>query len=79
MKKVLKKHLADISDLLAVPDNMSAIGIRLYSKELIPEKTFDNISTIGRTGCDKANSLLHALRATISNEPMSLKTLIEVL
>ena len=79
VKKVLKKHLADLSDLLAVPDNISAIGIRLYSEDLIPEETFDNISTIGRTGRDKAHSLLHALRATISNEPQSLKTLIEVL
>ena len=79
MKKVFKKYLPDLSDLLAVPDNMSTIGIRLYSKDLIPEETFDNISTSSKSGRDKAHSLLHALRATISNEPQSLKTLIEVL
>ena len=78
-KKILRKHHADISDLLAVPDNMSAVASRLYSEELIPEEAYDNISTIGRTGHDKAISLLHALRATISIEPQSLKTLIEVL
>ena len=46
MKKVLKKHLADISDLLAVSDNMSAIGIRLYSEDVIPKETYQNTITI---------------------------------
>ena len=78
-KRVFKKHYADLSDLLAVPDNMSAIASRLYSEELIPEDTFDNISTIGRTGRDKAESVLRALKAAISMQPQSLKTLIEVL
>ena len=79
-KRVLKKYYADLSDLLAVPDNMSsAIALRLYSEDLIPEETFDNISTIGRTGRDKAESVLRALRATISIQPQSLRTLIEIL
>ena len=78
-KKILRKHHADISDLLAVPDNMSAVASRLYSEELIPEEAYDNIITSSKSGRDKANSLLHALRATISIEPQSLKTLIEVL
>ena len=58
---------------------MSAIAPRLYSVELIPEEAYDNIINSSKSGRDKANSLLHALRATISNEPQSLKTLIEVL
>ena len=76
---MFKKHYADLSDLLAVPDNMSAIASRLYSEELIPEDTFDNISTIDRTGRDKAESVLHALKAAISIQPQSLKTLIKIL
>ena len=78
-KRVFKKHYADLSDLLAVPDNMSAIASRLYSEDLIPEETYDNISTIGRTGRDKAESVLRALKAAISIQPESLRTLIEIL
>ena len=58
---------------------MSAIGIRLYSEELIPEGVYDNIITSGKTGHNKAELILHALRATISVQPQSLRTLIEVL
>ena len=68
-KRVLKKHYADLSDLLAVPDNMSAIASRLYSEELIPEEAYDNISTVGRTGRDKADSVLRTLKAAISIQP----------
>ena len=79
VKKVLKKHLADISDLLAVPDNMSAICIRLYSEELIPKETYENTIASNKTGRDKANSLLLTLEATIDAQPQLMKTLIEVL
>ena len=79
VKKVLKKHLADLSDLLSVPDNMSAIGIRLYSKELIPKETYENTITSNKTGRDKANLLLLVLEATIDAQPQLMKTLIEVL
>ena len=79
MKEVLKKYLPDLSDLLAVPDNMSAIGIRLYSKGLIPKETYDNTITSNKTGRDKANSLLLNLEATIDAQPQLMKTLIEVL
>ena len=79
MKKVLKKHLADISDLLAVPDNISAICIRLYSEELIPKETYENTITSNKTGRDKANSLLLTLEATIDAQPQLMKMLIEVL
>ena len=58
---------------------MSAIASRLYSENLIPEDTYDNISTIGRTGRDKAESVLHALKAAISIQPQSLGILIEIL
>ena len=75
----MKKYLADLSDLLAVPDNMSAISIRLYSEELIPEETFDNIITSNKTRYDKANLLLLTLEATIDAQPQLMKTLIEVL
>ena len=79
MKEVLKEHLADLSDLLAVPDNMSAIGIRLYSKKLIPKATYQNTITSNLAERVKANSLLLALEATIDAQPQLMKTLIEVL
>ena len=78
-KRVFKKHYADLSDLLAVPDNMSAIASRLYSEDLIPKEAFDNISTVGRTGRDKAESVMRALKAAISIQPQALRTLIEIL
>ena len=77
-KRVFNKYLPDLSDLLVVPDNMSAVAPRLYGEDLIPKEAYDNI-TSKKSGHDKANSLLLALRATISDEPQSLKTLIEVL
>ena len=64
---------------MTIPDNMSVIALQLYSEDFVPDNTYDNIITSSKSGHDKANSLLHALRATISNEPQSLKTLIEVL
>ena len=79
VKEVLKEHLADLSDLLAVPDNMSAIGIRLYSKKLIPKATYQNTVTSSMAGQNKANLLLLALEATIDAQPQLMKTLIEVL
>ena len=79
MKKVLKKYLPDLSDLLAVPDNMSAICIRLYSEELIPKETYENTIASNKTGRDKANSLLLTLEATIDAQPQLMKMLIEVL
>ena len=77
MKKVFKKYLPDLSDLLAV--HMSAIGIRLYSEELIPKATYQNTITSNMAGHDKANSLLLTLEATIDAQPQLMKTLIEVL
>ena len=56
---------------------MSALALRLYSKELITEEAYDKISN--KTGCDKAESILRALRAAISIQPQSLRTLIEIL
>ena len=64
---------------MTIPDNMSVIALQLYSEDFVPDDTYDNIITSSKSGRDKANSLLHALRATISIEPQSLKTLIEVL
>ena len=78
-KRVLKKHLLDLCNLLAVPANMSAIGMELYTEELIPEGVYDNVLTSGKTGHDKAELILHALRSTISIQPQSLRTLIEIL
>ena len=77
VKKVLKKHLPDLADLLAV--HMSVIGIRLYSEELIPKATYQNTVTSHMAGHDKANSLLLTLEATIDAQPQLIKTLIEVL
>ena len=78
-KSVFKKYLVALSNLMTIPDNMSVIALQLYSEGLVPDDTYDNIITSCKPARDKANSLLHALRATISIEPQSLKTLIEVL
>ena len=74
---MFRKHYGGLYDLLTVLNNMSALALRLYSKELITEEAYDKISN--KTGCDKAESILRALRATISIQPQSLRTLIEVL
>ena len=62
-----------------MPDNISAIGIRLYSKGLIPKETYKNTIASNKTGRNKANSLLLTLEATIDAQPQLMKTLIEVL
>ena len=74
-----KKYYADLYELLAVPDNMSAIAPRLYSEELITDDTLDNINSTNSKNREKAYLLLRALKATIDTRPQSLKTLIEVL
>ena len=79
VKKVFKKYLAELSGLLAVPDNMSAVAPQLYSEDLIPKATYENTITSNKTGRDKANLLLLALEATIDAQPQLMKTLIEVL
>lgn len=58
---------------------MSAIGMRLYSKELIPKETYENIITSNKSGRDKANSLLLTLETTVEAQPWSLKKFIELL
>ena len=79
VKKVFKKYLADLSDLLTAPDNMSAVAPQLYSKDLIPKATYQNTITSNKTGRDKANSLLLTLETTVDAQPQLMKTLIEVL
>ena len=80
MKKVLKKHLPKLSGLLAVPDNMLAIGMELYSEDLIPKATYQNTITSNMAGQNKGNYLLLlALETTIEAQPQLMKTLIEVL
>ena len=77
--KIFKKYLPDLSDLLAVPDNMSAVAPRLYSEELIPKTTYESTIASNKTGRDKANSLLFTLETTIDAQPQLMKTLIEIL
>ena len=74
---MFREHYFDLYDLLAKLDNISALALRLYSKKLITEDAYDNIR--GKTGHDKAESVLHALKVTISIQPQSLRTLIEIL
>ena len=74
---MFRKHYDGLYDLLTVLDNMSALALRLYSKELITEEAYDKIRD--KTGCDKAELILRALRAAISIQPQSLRTLIEIL
>ena len=58
---------------------MSVIGIRLYSKGLIPLETYESTITSNVAGREKANSLLLTLKATIDAKPQLMKTLIDVL
>ena len=74
---MFRKHYGGLYDLLTVLNNMSALALQLYSKELITEEAYDKIRD--KTGCDKAESILCALRATISIQPQSLRTLIEIM
>ena len=76
---MFREHYADFYDLLAKLDNISVLALRLYSKKLITEDSYDNISTGGKTGHEKAESVLRALKTTISIQPQSLRTLIEIL
>ena len=64
---------------MTVLDNISGVAPQLYSEKLIPEETFINAITSNKTGREKANSLLLALKATIDIQPHLIKTLIEVL
>ena len=77
MKRVLKENLPDLSNVLAM--HMSVIGIRLYSKGLIPLETYESTITSNVAGREKANSLLLTLKATIDAKPQLMKTLIDVL
>lgn len=78
-KKIFRNYYSDLFAKLLSPDIISAVAPKLYSEKLISEESLDNIDTLGKTGYEKANSLLRALRSTISTKPHSLKTLIEVL
>ena len=78
-KEVFRDYYADLYDLLAKLDSISALALRLYSKKLITEDAYDKISTGGKTGHEKAESVLRALKAAISIQPQSLRTLIEIL
>ena len=76
-KEVFRNHYGDLYALLTKLDSILALAVQLYSKELITEGAYDKIRD--KTGCDKAESILHALKATISIRPQSLRTFIEIL
>ena len=76
-KEVFIKYYADLYRILTMPHVMSDIAVQLYSSRLISEETYDRVST--RTGRDKADSVLRALRGTISFQPQSLRIFIEIL
>ena len=75
----MKKYLPELSDLLAVPHNMSAVAPRLYREDLIPKAINEDSITSSKTGCDKANLLLLALEATIHAQPQLMKALMKTL
>ena len=78
VKKVLRKNFSEISRILIVPSNLSAIAMDLYSDDLISYDTLTECND-NRTIQARSFSLLSALKATIDTKPQLMGTLIEVL
>ncbi|XP_019854498.1 PREDICTED: uncharacterized protein LOC105313470 [Amphimedon queenslandica] len=77
--EVLRENFDTLSDILAAPNNLSAIIMSLYAKKLISDTTATECMNDGRPVHDRCASLLFALKATIDGKPQAMNTLIEVL
>ncbi|XP_019854499.1 PREDICTED: uncharacterized protein LOC105313471 [Amphimedon queenslandica] len=77
--EVLRENFDTLSDILAAPNNLSAIIINLYAKKLISDTTATECMNDGRPVHDRCALLLFALKATIDGKPQAMISLIEVL
>uniref|UniRef100_A0A1X7T067 Uncharacterized protein n=1 Tax=Amphimedon queenslandica TaxID=400682 RepID=A0A1X7T067_AMPQE len=77
--EVLRENFDTLSDILAAPNNLSAIIMSLYAKKLISDTTTTECMNDGRQVQDRCASLLFALKATIDGKPQAMNTLIEAL
>ena len=80
VKKVFRKHFAELSDLMTVSSNRLSLATRLYSAELITEECYDEaVDDSPRTDKVKGTSLAKAVKATINSQPQLITKLISVL
>ena len=77
--EVLQDNFPKLSKILAAPSNLSAIIMSLYAKKLITDETYTESMNAGRPVQDRCASLLFTLKATVTTQPQSMLTLIEVL
>uniref|UniRef100_A0A1X7T9G4 ZU5 domain-containing protein n=1 Tax=Amphimedon queenslandica TaxID=400682 RepID=A0A1X7T9G4_AMPQE len=75
--EVLRENFDTLSDILAAPNNLSAIIMSLYAKKLISDTTATECMNDGRPVHDRCASLLFALKATIDGKPQAMIILIE--
>ena len=78
-QEVLRKNFSELSRILIVPSNLSAIAMDLYNDGLISYDTLQECNNDCRAIQARSFSLLSALKATIDTKPQLMGTLIEVL
>ena len=80
VKKFLRKHFAELTNLLSVSTNRLTVAVELYSAELITETCFAEANDRSlRTDLERGTSLAMALKATIDSQPQLISKLISVL
>ena len=80
VKKVFKKHFAELTNLLSIATNRLKLAAELYSKALITEEFYDEaVDSSPLTDMAKGTSLAKAVKATINSQPQLITKLISVL
>ena len=80
VKKVFRKHFAELTNLLSVSTNRLTVAAELYSAELITEECYDEANDRSlRTDLERGISLAIAVKATINSQPQLITKLISVL
>lgn len=77
--KVLRDYFVTLSEILAAPSNLSTVIMSLYAKELITDAISTECMNTGRPVQDRCALLLFALQSTVTTQPQSMSTLMEVL
>ena len=80
VKKVFRKHFAELTNLLSIATNRFTLAIELFSAELITWACFaDATDKSPRSDLEKGTSLATALKPTIDSQPQLIIKLISVL
>ena len=80
VKKVFRKHFSELTNLLSVFINRLTVAVKLFSEELVSEKSYDEVvDSSTRTDIAKGISLANAVKATINSQPQLIIKLISVL